>query len=387
MYTLLRTALTTAMLSLFANGGMAQSVRTVVVADATTRQPVPHASLYAKDAGRFRSVVSGSNGQAPIGFTFRKLNVTHLNYEGRQLNSPLPDTIFLQPRYQPVGEVVVTNREPEWIRRKLKQVVKGKDSIYFATDDSLLMDYHTQSLGTNSLYRMRMTGWLRPRSKDHKRYALKSDTAIVTAPDSTRLTDTANLRRMLYEDFMADLDGHFIRSHRFRENTDAEGLEQDEVELRFRTKSQQEDRGWMVVDTARCIVTSAYRFTGTKANRQERIGTMMYSVARVFGYRVDTFTRDYRVSYGERPDGTLYPAEVRYKMYYAGRDGDSTKAEEEFSQQTGGGFPNMEATLELSPLRSTFGRLLPTGRKNVTCQGLAYTKSEAPELMPVSYDC
>ena len=81
----------------------------------------------------------------------------------------------------------------------------------------------------------------------------------------------------------------------------------------------------------------------------ERIGTMMYNVARVFGYRVDTFTRDYRVSYGERPDGTLYPAEVRYKMYYAGRDGDSTKEEAEFSQQTGGGFPNMEATMTLSP--------------------------------------
>jgi hypothetical protein len=76
---------------------------------------------------------------------------------------------------------------------------------------------------------------------------------------------------------------------------------------------------------------------------------MMYNVARVFGYRVDTFTRDYRVSYGERPDGTLYPAEVRYKMYYAGRDGDSTKEEAEFSQQTGGGFPNMEATLTLTP--------------------------------------
>ena len=75
----------------------------------------------------------------------------------------------------------------------------------------------------------------------------------------------------------------------------------------------------------------------------------MYGLARVFGYRVDTFTRDYRVSYAQRPDGTLYPAEVRYKMYYAGRDGESTKEEAAFSEQTGGGFPNMEATMTLTP--------------------------------------
>ena len=73
-------------------------------------------------------------------------------------------------------------------------------------------------------------------------------------------------------------------------------------------------------------------------------------MARIFGYRIDTFTRDYRVTYAQRSDGTLYPAEVRYKMYYAGRDGDSTKAEAEFSERTGGGFPNMEATMTLTPL-------------------------------------
>ena len=36
-------------------------------------------------------------------------------------------------------------------------------------------------------------------------------------------------------------------------------------------------------------------------------------------------------------------------MHYAGRDGSSDKNEEEFHEQTGGGFPNMEATLTLRP--------------------------------------
>jgi hypothetical protein len=94
-------------------------------------------------------------------------------------------------------------------------------------------------------------------------------------------------------------------------------------------------------------VLSAQRSTGTKTNRQERIDGIMYAMARVFGYRIDKWTRDYRVTYAQRTDGTLYPAEVRYKMYYAGHDSSDDKQEQAFNEQTGGGFPNMEATLIL----------------------------------------
>ena len=82
----------------------------------------------------------------------------------------------------------------------------------------------------------------------------------------------------------------------------------------------------------------------------------MYAMANVFGYRIDTWTRDYRVNYAERSDGTLYPAEVRYKLYYAGHDGAPDKHQEEFNEQTGGGFPNMEATFLISHSSS----LIPT---------------------------
>ena len=346
------------------------SAQNVVVADAVTHQPVAHASLYTKENGRFHSCVSNEQGVAHITFQWQRLTVSHLNYEQRVLRSPstinhppstihhqpstiTPDTIFLQPRYRDVGQVVVTNREPEWIRRCLKKAVKQKDALYYGHDDCEQFEYHTQSLGTNSIYRMTLTGLLRHKSPTFKQYAIQPDTARIVAADSTRLTDTSNLRRMLYEDFMADLDNSFIRHHRFYANYEYRGQTPDEIELRFRSPKNADDHGTLVIDTLRCTIVKAYRHTGTKTNRQERIDGLMYRMAQVFGYRIDTFIRDYRVSYAYRADGTLYPAEVSYKLVYGGRDGDYDKTKEEFSEQTGGGFPNMEATLTLNPPPST----------------------------------
>jgi len=340
----------------FATAGYAQdAATTTVVADAVTHEPVAHASLYTKEGGRFHSVISNTQGVAKVGFQFQRLTVSHLNYE-RLTVRQLADTIFLKPKYLSTGEVVVTNKEPEWIRRCLKETVKRKTQNYFTHDGCEQVDYHTQSMGRDNIYRFHLEGLLRMKSANRKRYELLADStrSHIVASDSTRLTDTQNLRRMLYEDFMEDLTRGFISDHRFYHYADYEGASKDEVKLSFKAKHNTDDRGWLILDTTRCIVLSAYRSTGTKTNRHERIGTMMYNVARVFGYRVDTFTRDYRVNYAQRPDGTLYPAEVRYKMYYAGRDGDSTKEEAEFSEQTGGGFPNMEATMTLTPSPSTF---------------------------------
>ena len=336
-------------LLLLATGGSRAQTVNVVVADADTRQPVAHASLYTKENGRFRSCISNEDGLAHVNFSCQRISVSHLNYEKRTLRMPLPDTILLQPRFLQKAEVVVTNKEPEWIRRCLKQVVKQKQRHYFSHNGVLQFGYFTQSLGTNNIYRCNMTGLLRTLSSVNEEWSIVADTVAITASDSTRLTDTANLRRMLYEDFMADLDKRFISDHRFSHNPDYKGRNDNEVELRFRLKHGTDDRGWMILDTMRCVVLSAERTTGTKTNRQERINAMMYAMARVFGYHIDTWTRHYHVDYAERDDGTLYPANVRYKMYYAGHDGSNDKQQKEFHEQTGGGFPNMEATLTLKP--------------------------------------
>ena len=121
------------------------------------------------------------------------------------------------------------------------------------------------------------------------------------------------------------------------------------MELVFRSKQGIDDRGRLIIDTARCVVLSAYRFTGTETNRRERMPMALYAMARVLsGYKVEKWTRYYRVQYGERTDGTLYPKEVSYKTYMETHDAETDQEQADYEQQIGGGFPNMEATLSIS---------------------------------------
>lgn len=342
-------------LSLLLLALLMQAQKTVVVADATTHLPVAYASLYSKDDGRFRSVISDVDGRATVAFNFKRLTVSHLNYETATLRH-LSDTVLLQPCFRSTQEVVVTNREPEWIRRKLKEVIKHKALNYFSVDDTMRYSYHTQNMGTNNIYRYHSAGMIITKCPQRDHYAIVADSSHITASDSTRLTDTNNLRRILYEDFVMELDNSFISSHKWGENPDYKGRSADEVELFFRSKNRKDDRGRVVIDTARCVILQAVRTSELKTNCHERLSPVLYGMARLMsGYHIKAWTRDYRVSYACRPDGTLYPAEVRYKTYFDSVDGEQTKDQKEFSEQTGGGFTNMEATLTLQPADDTGG--------------------------------
>ena len=334
----------------------------ITVVDEDTQLPVVRASLYTKEGGKFHSAVTNEQGKAKIEFTYSRLTVSHLNYEKRIVRG-WTDTIRLKPRYQTTPEVTVTNKEPEWIRRKLKQAVKQKEQHYFSREATQPFVYDTQSMGKDRLYQYRLVGRMLMKSATRQRYAFVQDSAAIVASDSTSLTDTDNLRRMLYEDFMAELDNDFIRGHRFGENPEYKGRTNSEVELRFYSKSEKDDRGRLVIDTTRCVILSAYRSTGTKTNRKERLNAFWYAMARMMGYHIDTWTRDYRVTYAERSDGTFYPSEVRYKFFLAGRDSSDDKDEQTFREQTGGGFPNMEAVL-------TMGDMVPTPEQADSAQSL-----------------
>ena len=323
--------------------------RRVVVADRDTREPVAQASLYTKEGGQFRSAITNDAGVATVGFAFTRLTVSHLNYERLQV-SQLRDTLFLTPRYRQTREVVVRNIEPAWIRPMLRRFVRSKDYRYFARPAVLRYDYQTQSISASNLYRYRSEGLLRQKDDSHRQHAISQQDGLITSSDSTRLTDVANLRRMLYEDFVQELDNGFIGDHVFRENGAYKGCSPNEVELVFRAKNRTDDRGRLVIDTARCVVLAAQRTCGTKTNKHLRMPALLYAMARAMsGYRVDQWNTIYHVSYGMLGDGQMYPQEVRYKFYYAGYDNSDDKEEQEYHRQTGGGFPNMEATLRLAP--------------------------------------
>ncbi|MBO4607653.1 MAG: hypothetical protein J5682_07105 [Prevotella sp.] len=326
----------------------AQAQQRLVVADKVTHKPIAQASIYTKENGVFHSAISNDQGVAVIDFHFTRLTFSHLNYE-RSVMTSLSDTIFLTPRYRETAEIIVRNVEPKWIREKLKKVAKTKWKVYFSHPRVLCYDYQTQSIDRHSYYSFQSKGLMQMKSFDHDHYSLSQTEGHIISVDTTKLTDVANLRRMLYEDFVDELDGSFIHSHRFSVNGDYESDNKNELELVFRSKYHEDDRGRIVIDTARCVIRSAYRITGTETNKSERMSRVLLAFAKaISGYRIDKWNRTYHVSYTELPDGTMYPSDVSYKCYIEGYDREDDPTVKEYEEQSGGGFPNMEATLHLS---------------------------------------
>ena len=101
-----------AMLFSTVEGSMAQSVITVVVADADTHQGVPHASLYAKEDGRFHSAMTNEQGVAHINFACNRLTVSHLNYQ--QLIIPNLKSQISNPKETPFSLLRVTATWGRW---------------------------------------------------------------------------------------------------------------------------------------------------------------------------------------------------------------------------------------------------------------------------------
>lgn len=325
--------------------------QSVVVVDEWTRQPITHASLYSKDSGKFRSAITDNHGRATVGFSFRRLTVSHLNYEKLVLNR-LPDTIFMEPKFHLAAEVVV-NSEPAWIRPLLRRFVKEKSRNYYSLPLALGYDYTTQSIAGNSFYRYRSDGWLRMRHPDANHYFVCQREGHITAADSTHLTDMASMRRMLYEDFVSELDNGFIRSHKFSVSDRYEADDENLVELIFRSRRHPDDRGSFVIDTVRCLVLSATRTMGIKTNKAERVSQVMLSFARAMsGYNITEWDVDYGVSYAQT-EGCWHPQDIRYKFYFKAREAVTSKEQDEFDKETGGGFSNMEATLHLGAARDS----------------------------------
>ena len=332
---------------LFALVGQASALHAqkCVLIDKLTGEPIVHASLYCKENGKFKSAISNDRGVATVDFAFKKLTISHLNYEKITVTK-LADTIRLTPRDYETAEVLVQEREPEWIKRKLRQVVKEKDRHYFTRSDTLSYSYDTQSIGNRSFYHFTSEGFLGMKSKENKHFSFLQRQGTITASDSTRLTDVVNLRRMLHEDFVSDLDNTFVRTHRFAVNEEYEG-DPGVVELAYRSTKHDKDHGRIVVDTLHNIIRSASRISGKDCNQSLRTSAFMLTTARLLsGYVIRVWDVDYRVTYTEH-QGNWLPSEVRYKFYFKNTESRPEKLESEFNKKTGGGFANMEATLSL----------------------------------------
>ena len=326
---------------------LAGTGRKVVVADAPSRQPIAHASLWAKEGGKFHAAITDEQGCAIVSFPFQRLTVSHLNYEKRRI-SLLTDTIWLKPKSFVTPEVVVKAKEPAWIRPMLKRFVKNKDKLYLNHADTVAYDYTSQSINTGSVYRYHSKGLLRLTASPGNRYRFAQREGIIYSPDSLRLTDTNNLRRILYEDFVADFDAAFVRNHRFFVNGDYTG-KANEVQLVYRNPKRSDDHGSFVIDTARCVILRANSYRGLQSNLAAKVGKARYKLFHALtGYTIDGWTVDYHVEYQCRR-GNWYIRQAGYKIDVHAYTSQSLDKWDEFHQKTGDGWGHMEATLMLTP--------------------------------------
>lgn len=321
--------------------------RIFVVADIVSHHPVAHASVYCKENGAFHATMTDNQGIANVGFPFRRLTISHLCYDQKSVRQPA-DTVWLTPKDYVKPDVIIINEEPDWIKKALRRFVKEKPQHYMCLSDTLRYESSSQSFGKTKYYHYAATGFLLTPSSPKDDYQFEQSDGLITSVDTSRLTDVTCVRRMLYEDFVRELDNGFIRDHRFSVNKQFAGGP-NEVEIVFRNKSLTDDHGHFVMDTARCLILSASRFTGVGYNRPKRMAKLLYNMERVMsGYKVKAWDVDYAVTYAEH-NGQYHPSVVRYKLFFDSEQRVRYEEEVQFRRETGFGFLNMESELRLSP--------------------------------------
>ncbi|MBR2101184.1 MAG: hypothetical protein IJ928_00355 [Prevotella sp.] len=328
--------------------------RQVVVADKQTHEPIAHASIYTKINGKFQSATTDDLGRAVVRFAFSRLTFSHLNYETATVSS-LPDTLFLQPKAYMTGEVVVEDREPQWIRALLKRFVKKHKRAYFSLPQDMEYSYQTQSIGERSFYRFLSSGLLRMKNNDDNHFWLSQKEGTIISVDTTKLTDVANMRRMLYEDFVSELDMDFIREHKFAVNDEYSG-KRNVVELAFRWKDDaRQDHGRIVIDSAECRILEVTRTMGLKYNKKHRVSGMLLAMSwALTGYQIVAWDTNYHVVYKDFW-GNMLPAAIDYKFFFNEHESRPDASDREYYAATGGGFSNMEASMTLSASNGTNG--------------------------------
>lgn len=299
---------------------LASQAQKGVILDTTTHRPVVHANLYASDHGRVRAISTDSLGRYDVTFPFRTITVSHVSYQKLRLDS-LPTTIYLTPRNEELAEVEISNQEPAWIRQKLLYFIKNRKQLYQTSDAQMEYQYEQCNLGDSTAYSFCSAGLMYVPSMRHLEkdsvYQVCPERNIVYYRDSTAGVDFSVMEHILYDNVVASMNRGFIKHHRFGENWQYEGRSKGWVQLFFWSDKYKDDRGSIILDTARCVIIEAQRSTGMECNLDEKVGGMMLNLFRaVVGLNYTEWTIDQRIRF-EEYDNVYRPATISYKYHEA----------------------------------------------------------------------
>lgn len=244
------------------------------------------------------------------------------------------DSTFQIARVRTLQEVLIKAEEPAWIRQKLKLFIRKRDENYQQEPCFSQYDFFFQDTGsdlqrgsirtvTDSLtaYRFQSQGLLLSPSiaqmkqdsvfqvAPEQNTVFGTDTACVSQPDSAYLR-WSYLNEMLYENLIRSLDKHFLNQHRFAVNWEFEHPNPNVVQLVFWSTKYQLDRGYLNLDTARCMVLEAERHSGLDCIRHEFCNSFaLWVLGRFVKLQLKDWTICLRAAYTEEGQ----PQEFRYQ--------------------------------------------------------------------------
>jgi hypothetical protein len=250
------------------------------------------------------------------------------------------DTTFQTARTRNLQEVLIRAEEPAWIREKLKLFIKKREGNYqqepcfseydfFFQDTGSDLQRGSQRTVTDSLtaYRFQSQGLLLSPSMAQ----MKQDSVFRVAPEQNTVfgTDTVcesqpdsayvrwdYLNEMLYQNLIQSLDKHFLSQHRFAVNWDFQHPNPNVVQLVFWSTKYQLDRGYLNLDTVRCMVLEAERHSGLDCVKHEFCNSFaLWALNRFIKLQLKDWTILLRAAYTE--EGQPHEFQCQSQRHFA----------------------------------------------------------------------
>jgi len=288
-----------------------------VVVDKVSRQPISYVSIYAKIGDKVFGTVTNDKGEFSVDFSFQTLFFSHINYEKTEITkSDLRDSIYLIPTTTLLTEVVISSSQPKWINSVLKKIVEQKSKNYQTTEKAFSYKYETYTLNDSNGYAFKSNGnLLIPQLKRNAQYKIDAQKNIIKYKDRTAGTDFSNLRRMLYDDFLLNLDNNFIKDNNFSLNGSFLDKNKNIVQLNFSSKKYSDYAGYLVLDTLNKVILEAERSSGTDFNiKTQTSGMLRNLISSRTGFKYNTWVTKSITKY-VKVGQSYYMSDCKYKFY------------------------------------------------------------------------
>lgn len=287
-----------------------------VVLDINTHHPIPYVNVYTLNKADVSGTTSNENGCFVINFPFKLLSFSHINYEKKEVTrGELNDTVFLKPVVNQIGEVVINNKEPEWIERILKKVVAQRDRSYRSVEKNLAYQYSTCTLSDSSGYSFKSEGDIFvPSLNKNALFRIYPRENTIYFKDTKAGVDFSNMQRMLYSDFVIDFNNNFIKEHQFRQNYAYSNTNPNVVQIIFDSKKYEVDEGYILIDTISYAILEAERNSGTEFNVKEQTTDALRAIASMRGFKYEEWITNSFLKY-EEIEGVYYLSHCKYKFY------------------------------------------------------------------------